>query len=406
MLQSEFFAQIQKDELEDCLRECQTPCYVYFGTILNMQLSRIHKCLGDGFEVHYALKANSNSQLLAELAKAGIGADVASGGELKLALAAGFGPEKIEFSGPGKRIEELRLAVDAGVGSINIENLAEIELISDLAQNSGKIASIGIRLNPGAASGKTGMRMSGDTQFGLNIEAAKVALEKIKAHGSFLRFTGYHAHLASQELNARDLVASYKLILDCVHELTASSLMQPSKINFGGGWGITYFEKQSALDLNSFQSGLSELLAEEKYADLLNETRLLVEPGRFISGECGIFAARVLYCKDTETSSFVVLDGGMNANYLLAGGMGQVIQRNFQMDVVQMQSRPLVIARKVNVAGPLCTPQDILARNWSTEYDIQPGDIMVFFNCGAYGPSASPVNFLGQEPPQEYYIGD
>jgi len=402
MKRAAFYELVERATLADLISKADTPCYFYVADILRHQIDRVRACVGQRFEMHYALKANPHPEILRTLFANGVGADVASANELRMSLAAGAAPEMIEFSGPGKRAQELELAVDAGIGAINIENLAEVDEIADIAARLGKRARVGLRLNPGKTAGSTGMRMSGDTQFGLTMQDAAQALERIRTRASHLDFTGFHAHLASQELNADKIFANFETVITCARALAKSAGVAVRKINFGGGWGIDYFDKQGPLDLYL----LGQKLADLDTSGFDDGLKLIIEPGRFLTGECGVFVTRVLYRKATESSEYLITDGGMNANYILAGGMGQVIKRNFEMDVFPARQRPEIAPHAINIAGPLCTPQDVLAAQYETNQDIQPGDAIVFFNSGAYGPTASPINFLGHDHSQEWFIDD
>lgn len=404
MNKKKFYTNVSKQSLNEIIDELRTPCYLFSKKILGQQISKLKSCTKGNFKINYALKANPNPDILKELAAAGVGADVASGGELLAALSNGIPASEIEFSGPGKRIEELTQAIESGVGSINIENLDEIDHILLICNQKTLTANIGIRINPEFIDGRTGMKMAGDTQFGLTIPQVKKAMQKIESSRSCLVFSGFHAHLASQELNAQILVDNMRLVIKVVIDLMDGSLLKLRKINFGGGWGIRYFPNQQDLDLDLMCNLLDELIQSNDYKALPKDIELNIEPGRFISGESGVFATRVLYRKMSKTKEFLITDGGMNANYLLAGGMGQVIRRNFEIDLLASETRDTIEPVKFDIAGPLCTPQDVIATKVDVNFDVKPGDIVLFFNCGAYGKSASPINFLGHDVPDEHLI--
>ncbi|MEE9331536.1 MAG: hypothetical protein V3U89_04820 [Methylophilaceae bacterium] len=404
MNKNDFYAFVSKDELKKVAETYETPGYVYFKKILHSQISRIKASTHGRFDIHYALKANPNLAMLSELASQGIGADVASEGELSRALEAGFAPSKIEFSGPGKRVDELRLAIDNNIASINIENINEIHKIIEICKTLGTSANVGVRLNPTLEDERSGMRMAGDTPFGLKIPDAEIALKIIEENGHVLNFTGFHAHLASQELDANKLVSKYAIIIKNVIALTKNTSLKVKKINFGGGLGIKYFSNQSDLDLTLLASNLQALLSSPEAKQLPEDVHFIIEPGRFLVGESGVFITKVLYRKKAYTKEFLITDGGLNANYVLAGGMGQVIRRNFELDVLTKRDDKAETGFKFDVAGPLCTPQDIIASSVESDVEVNEGDYIVFFNCGAYGPSASPINFLSQKVPAEFII--
>ncbi len=399
----EFYEVVPRERVASIVRDVGTPGYTYFPEIVERQLSAVRTATRNRFEVHYAVKANPNPDVLSVLAGLGCGADVASGRELRLARAAGIAAEEIEFSGPGKRREEIDLAVAEAVGSINVESVEELSAVAERAREQGRRARVGIRLNPGALAGRAGMRMAGDTQFGVMQEQLPDALSAIAAQEDHLDFTGFHAHFASQELGADALVANMRILLDAVAGLGSEVARTVRKLNFGGGWGIPYFPGQQPLDVAALGSGVEDLLSDRTYDEVLRDARLIVEPGRFLVGESGIFSTTVLYVKKATTKWFAVVDGGLNANYVLAGGMGTVIRRNFELDVLEgvRDDRP---QGPYDIAGPLCTPQDVLATGVWRERGIGPGDVVVFFNCGAYGPTASPLDFLSHPRPTESVV--
>jgi len=404
MNKNDFYAVIAKDELSNIANSYQTPGYIYFKKIIGIQVAKLKACTHGKFDIHYALKANPNLSILTELSAQGVGADVASEGELRKALEAGFKPEKIEFSGPGKRDEELTLAIESDIASINIENIGEIDKIVAICQSLGKVANVGIRLNPVLEGERSGMRMAGDTPFGLKITDAELALKLIEKNTHVLNFIGFHAHLASQELDAAELVSKYTILIKNVLALMSNSSLKVKKINFGGGLGIKYFPNQSDLDLTLLSSKLKELLSSPEAMQLPEDMRFIIEPGRFIVGESGVFITKVLYRKKAYTKEFLIADGGLNANYVLAGGMGQVIKRNFELDLLTISNDENESNFRYDIAGPLCTPQDIIARDVESKVVVNEGDYVVFFNCGAYGPTASPINFLSQKIPVETII--
>jgi diaminopimelate decarboxylase len=386
------------------LAEAQpTPCYVYFREMLRSRVAELKSCLPSPFQVHYAVKANPNPALLRELAGLGVGADVASAGELERARAAGMAPGLIEFSGPGKTEAELSEAIKQGIGSINAEGLSELRSIARISRGLGRKANVGLRINPRQAGTSAGLRMSGDTQFGMPLELAGEALGFIKQNAESLSFTGIHVHSGSQMLASAVVLENFGAVLDVALEIARLEVLPIGKINFGGGWGIKYFANQSSLDLKRLSEGLKELFADRKYASLAH-VRRIVEPGRFLVGECGVYVTTVLYRKRGGEREFLIVDGGMHQNYLLAGGMGQVIRRNFELDVICRNPTAGPSGATYNIAGCLCTPQDLLATGFHTEREVQEGDRVMFFNAGAYGLTASPTGFLSHPPPAEIIL--
>ncbi|MBN1350782.1 hypothetical protein JXJ21_15295 [candidate division KSB1 bacterium] len=228
----------------------------------------------------------------------------------------------------------------------------------------------------------------------------------LKNHESHLHFTGLHAHAGSQVLDAESIAAYMKMALEQANEIYQKWQLPVEKINIGGGWGVNYFPNQKKLNLDHLADILMLILSQQRFRSMLGKTRLIIEPGRYLIAEIGIYAAKVLYRKKNSDREFAIVDGGMHHNYVLAGGMGQVIRRNFEMDILH-QKKSLEMQRsrfKITIAGKLCTPQDILAVDYESQAEALPGDIVVFFNCGAYGLTASPNSFLSHNKPGEIFI--
>ncbi len=398
-----FYSTVGRDVVKLLADAQPTPCYIYFKRLLRQRVSELKSCLPAAFQVHYAIKANPNPGLLQELSSLGIGADVASLGELVKARASGMPPSLIEFSGPGKTEGELAEAIKQGTASINAEGLSEVESVVRISRRLGIKANVGLRINPRHTTQSAGMRMSGDTQFGMPVELAAETLRFIKKQPETLSFTGIHVHSGSQMLSAAAVLQNFRTILDLALEISRLNILPIGKINFGGGWGIKYFSNQSSLDLKQLGGGLNELFNDHKYS-CLSHARRIVEPGRFLVGECGLYVTTVLYRKPGVEREFLIVDGGMHQNYLLAGGMGQVIRRNFEMDAISRNPAPGRAGAAYDIAGCLCTPQDILATNFHSEREIREGDRIAFFNTGAYGLTASPTHFLSHNPPIERIV--
>ncbi|HUL22605.1 MAG TPA: hypothetical protein VLZ10_14210 [Thermodesulfobacteriota bacterium] len=403
MKREDFYKIIPKEEIQKLIPQRELPAFFYFKKIVERKYGELLDCLPEGFEIHYAFKANPNRDVLGFLRSLGAGADVASLGELQLATEIGYPAEKIEFTGPGKTIEELSLAIDLGISSINVESNSEIKKITHLCRAKEKPAKVGIRLNPRANLSSSAMKMSGDTQFGITEDDLGEAFALIKNGTKLLHFKGLHMHLGSQFLEAEKIISNFKFILERAYEIASAYHVGLEKINFGGGWGIDLFGHKPPLDLTLIKKNLSDLFAGLKYGTHFKNTQFIVEPGRFLVAECGIYAVKVLYRKKGYKKEFLVVDGGMHQNYLAAGGIGQVIRRNLQADVVSGNGCSESTS-KYTIAGSLCIPDDVLASEIELPSEIKEGDILFFNNCGAYGYSASPLRFLSHPFPKEMLV--
>ena len=400
MKKEDFYRIIPKEDIEKLLKETELPAFIYFKKIVKSKYDELLDCLPEGFEIHYAFKANPNQDVLGFIRSLGAGADVASLGELRLAVETGYPIEKIEFSGPGKTIEELSLAIDLGISSINVESISEIKNIFNLCQGKGKPANLGIRLNPKTKSSSSAMKMGGDTQFGIIEDDLEKAISLIENGKAYLNFTGLHMHLGSQFHESEKLISNFRLILEKADEIANQYKISLKKINFGGGWGIDVFGNKQPLDLSLIKKSLSELITDSKYRAHFKNTRFVVEPGRFLVAECGIYAVKVIYRKKGYKREFLVVDGGLHQNFLAAGGIGQVIRRNLQVDV-HSKNNISSETKTFTVTGSLCVPDDILASELELGSNSSEGDILLFFNSGAYAFSASPLSFLSHTLPNE-----
>jgi diaminopimelate decarboxylase len=403
MRKEDFYKIIPKEDIKKLVKETELPAFIYFKKIVKRKYGELLDCLPGGFEIHYASKANPNQDVLGFIRSLGAGADVASLGELRLATKIGYPIGKIEFTGPGKTIEELSLAIDLGISSINVESISEVKNITDLCRAKEKPANVGVRLNPKVKTSSPAMKMSGDTQFGITEDDLEEAFVLIKNGTKLLNFTGLHMHLGSQFLEAEKIISNFKFILEKASEIISRYKIDVRKINFGGGWGIDIFGNKPPLDLPLIKKSLSDLFTDLKYRALFKGTQFIVEPGRFLVAECGIYAVKILYRKKGYKKEFLVVDGGMHQNYLAAGGIGQVIRRNLQVDVILENHHHNSVAQ-YTVVGALCIPDDVLAFELELPSDIQEGDILLFCNCGAYGYSASPLRFLSHPLPKEIII--
>ena len=403
MKKEDFYKIISKEKVRNIVKEIELPAFIYFKKIVKRKYDELLDCLPRGFEIHYAFKANPNQDVLGFIQSLGAGADVASLGELRLAMEIGYPIGKIEFTGPGKTVEELSFAMDMGVSSVNAESIPEIEKILNLCRTKKRTANVGIRLNPKTKPTSSAMKMSGDTQFGIIEDDLEQAFALIKDGSEVLNFTGLHMHLGSQFLEADKIISNFRLILEKADEIANLYEINLKKINFGGGWGIDIFGNKPPLDLPVIKRSLSELFADSKYGTHFENTQFVVEPGRFLVAECGVYAVKVLYRKKGYRKEFLIVNGGMHQNYLAAGGIGQVIRRNLQVDVIS-DNHYSERAAKYTIVGALCIPDDVLASELELHSDIREGDILLFHNCGAYGYSASPLKFLSHTFPEEIVI--
>src|SRR5918992_4117521 len=382
-------------------REYGTPFYLYHGEMISERVSRVREALGT--EVSYSVKANPSlgvCQLIAREREAG--AEVASSGELAVALAAGFAPEDIVFAGPGKTDDELRRVVEAGIFADNVESLGEIDRLAKIAKAMGREIGVGLRINPAAQLMGSQMRMGGTVgQFGIDQAELEEAVEKTLSHPELI-LRGVHVYTATQVFEVEPLLEHCRNIFEIALEAADYAGRPLRMIDFGGGFGIPYFEKMSEFDLASFGEGFRELLDAYRSDPRLEGCRFLFELGRYLVADAGVYVTRAVDVKQTRGKTFVVTDGGMNHHLTATGNMGQVFRKSYPLlNLTRMSGVPEEEA--VAVAGPCCTPLDMFGSNIPL-VEPEVGDLIGVFYSGAYGFSASNLGFLSHPAPAEVLL--
>ena len=375
----------------------RTPFYAYDKSLLDQRAQLLRSVLPSDIDLHYAIKANPMPALVAHMAQLVDGLDIASGGEMKVALGTGVDPANISFAGPGKSETELEQAVAAGI-LLNVESRREIEVLRRVSREQGKPARVAIRVNPDFELKSSGMRMGGGPkQFGIDAELVPALLQEVARLG--LSFEGFHIYSGSQNLKSESICESQQKTLDLAIRLAEFAPSPVRVLNIGGGFGIPYFPGEQRLDLGAIGKNLDMLARRSK--DALPEARMVIELGRFLVGEAGVYVCRIIDRKISRGQVFLVTDGGLHHHLAASGNFGQVIRKNY----------PVVIGNKItgtrrevaSVVGPLCTPLDLLAERMELA-EAHPGDLVVVFQSGAYGYTASPRGFLSHPDPAEVLV--
>jgi diaminopimelate decarboxylase len=365
-----------------------TPFYVYDRRVIDARVAELRRALPAQIKIHYAIKANPMPALVCHMAGLVDGLDVASAGELKIALDAGTPARDISFAGPGKRFEELEQAVAAGV-LMNLESFREIRLIGEISARLGQPARVAVRVNPDFELKSSGMKMGGGPkQFGIDAEQVPEALREISARG--LGFAGFHIFSGSQNLRHEAICEAQVKAFDLALRLSEYAPVPLRTLNLGGGFGIPYFPGEQPLDLTPIGENLAAIA--RRAAERFPEAELVVELGRYLVGEAGLYVCRVLDRKISRGQVFLVTDGGLHHHLAASGNFGQVVRKNY----------PVVIANRArggtreitSVVGPLCTPLDLLADRMELAR-AEEGDLVAIYQSGAYGLTASPNGFLG-----------
>lgn len=379
-----------------------TPSFIYDKRVIDQKLDALRGALPTRFSISYSVKANPNLSIVRHLLSRGCGLEIASVGEFQLAIQAGCNPQVVLFAGPGKSEAELEFVLSNGIGEIHLESFVEAKRVADISRRLLVRANIAIRVNPAAEAEGGAMRMGGrPAPFGVDEEILDEILDTVLAD-SALHFRGIHLFAGTQILDADILVGQYRHGLAIARRAAHRAGAPLHTVDFGGGLGIPYFAHEKELDLDKVHAGLAALFAQVESDPDFSGTHFLVEPGRFLVGEAGIYLARVSDIKVSRGKKFLILDGGMNHHLAASGNLGQTIKRNYPVALANKLDSPA--EEVVDVVGPLCTPLDTLARN-VTLPRAEIGDLFVIFQSGAYGRSASPLGFLSHSAPAEILVG-
>nr|WP_075148125.1 pyridoxal-dependent decarboxylase, exosortase A system-associated [Thauera chlorobenzoica] len=375
----------------------QTPFYAIDRSVVAARVGELHAALPPAVKLHYAMKANPMAALVGQLVGLVDGIDVASAGELKVALDAGADPRHISFAGPGKRDAELRQAVAAGI-LVNLESAREIAPLAQASQALGLPARVAVRVNPDFELKSSGMKMGGGPKpFGVDAEAVPALLAEIGRAG--LAFEGFHLFAGSQNLKAEAIVDAQRRSFELALRLAEAAPAPLRFLNLGGGFGIPYFPGEQRLELAPVAANLATIAADT--ARLLPQAELVIELGRYLVGEAGVYVCRVLERKVSRGHVYLVTDGGLHHHLSASGNFGQVLRKNYPLALGNRMDE--AAQETVSVVGPLCTPLDLLGDRVSLPA-AQAGDLVVVFQSGAYGASASPQAFLGHPPALEVLV--
>jgi diaminopimelate decarboxylase len=375
----------------------RTPFYAYDRRLISERVELLRTHLPRQVHIHYAMKANPMPEVVSHLAGLVDGLDVASAGELGIALHAGARPDTISFAGPGKTEADLEAALAAGI-VVNLESEGEMERLAAIASLRGARARVNVRVNPDFELKSSGMKMGGGPKpFGVDAERVPDMLRRI---GELrLEFQGFHIFSGAQNLRADAIAEAQRNSVELALRLAAHAPGPVRILNIGGGFGIPYFPGDERLEPALLGRNLAGIL--EGLQARLPQAQVVLELGRFLVGEAGIYVCRVIDRKISRGHCFLVTDGGLHHHLAASGNFGQVVRKNYPVVVgnhVRGAQR-----ETVSVVGPLCTPLDLLADNMEmAKADV--GDLIAVFQSGAYGLSASPTAFLGHPPAVEILV--
>jgi len=381
-----------------------TPFYAYDLDAVSRQVAALRAALPPSFDLAYAVKANPNLAVLRHLRGLGLGADVASGGELRHVLRAGFPPDQVVFTGPGKRDEELAAAVEAGARVVTVESPGELRRLARIAEGLGRSQPILLRAAVSEAGRLERVRLVGDDgagKFGMDGGDLRMAAAEA-ASSPWLEPIGLHAFGASNVLDAGSLAAHVEATVDAARELAAGAGFRLQLVDAGGGLGIPYEDHEDALDLHALGARLATLAARLAEDPAARGTRVLLEPGRFLIGAAGAYVARVVDRKSVGGHDVVILDGGIH-HLLRPVLVGQEHRVRVLTGAASTAAASNAQRVPVTIAGPLCSGLDVFAQSAVMALP-DPGDLVAVLEVGAYGATESMPFFLSHPLPPEIVL--
>jgi diaminopimelate decarboxylase len=374
-----------------------TPIYIYDAAIFETKYKKLRQALPPSVDIFFAIKSNPSLAVASLFRGLGAGVDLASAGELYTALKAGVTPQKIVFTGPSKTDAEIEAAIKRDIFAINAESERELERVDRIACAYGKKFPVGLRLNVGFAPKERTTVIGGTApqKFGIDGARASEAIRLAKGL-RHVELIGIHIFNASQVLDAQALINNAENIFATAFELSQKAKIELKYIDMGGGLGIPYTEEEHELDVAAFGHGLSEIIARYIAKGFSQNLRVLVEPGRYLTAEAGVYLTRVIDLKESRGQHYVLVDGGVH--HLLRPTWFPT-------------GHPVRVANKLNqpprqtysIGGPLCTALDYLAKNVRLPH-VEIGDLLAIFDVGAYGFTESMPFFLSHPTPLEVMV--
>ncbi len=378
------------------VKEYGTPLYIYDLDIIRKQYDALKSAIPKKVKIFYAIKANPNPSVCSFLRSLGAGAEIASSGELYVALKVGFEGKDIVYNGPGKTDEDIQYAIKSDVHIINVESLDELHRLNAIAKNEHRPIKVCVRVNPIQGVKKVKMQTGGGSQkLGIDEEQIKTIV-KTALSLNWIELQGIHVYVGSQILEEGVLLESIDNTLQIAGRMAKQFGLPPKCLNFGGGLGVPYNESEPKFDVENFGKGLTTLIHKASLLFDLSETQFILEPGRFLVSDAGIFLTKVISVKESRGKKYAIVDGGINHAFL----------------PIRMNKKyPTAIANKMNwpnentttIGGPLCTSMDVFTNEVELPH-VELNDIISIFNSGAYGFSASLLYFLSAPMPAEVIV--
>lgn len=393
--------------LSDWLKTQTTPAYLYNLAMVSAQIQRVRAVLPAAIRLHYAIKANPHPAVLRHLAKEVDGFDCASLKEMqRVAAQAPALMAQTSIAGPAKSEAELAFAIEHRI-LINVESASELIRIKGLAKQSQRIARVALRINPPFELKGSGMKMGGGARpFGIDSEQIPALINRIQTDADLkqvIDLEGFHLYVGSQNRDAVALCAGLNASIELIETLCRDTGFTPRHLNLGGGFGVVYHPhdktQNTPLNLNDLRATLHAIAdrAQAQWPGI----HLNLELGRYLVAGAGLYLTRIIDKKISRGKTYLLCDGGMHHHLALSGNLGQVIRRNWPIIAIDyLDAQPL---EPVEIAGPLCTPLDVLGQN-SPLPPLSVGDVLAVLQSGAYGLTASPNRFLSHPDCLEWII--
>ncbi len=393
-------------QIEQVVQQDKTPLYFYDFDKIESQFEQLTRFLPNNFQVHYTLKANSNLAICHHLAQLGASADISSTGELVAAIKAGFSPQQIVFTGPGKTEGELSFALKQNIGLIVVESVNEARRLNSLAAESGIKQDILVRINPTYRTDNSCEISQGNSNCTLNTEsnapiqlisesASKFGIDEQIVYEAIaeivtldnINLKGIHIFTESNLLDYQQLIASCQNTINIANRLRESGY-PISIVDFGGGMGVPYNNVDAKFDVEKFGQQIKLISDNNPY-----RYDYKFELGRYLVCESGCYVAEIIDIKESQGQKFFILDGGVHQLFRLS-----MMKASKFMDIV---GKERVTTEKVTLAGKLPTPLDIMVENVEVPHNAEIGDRIIIYNCGAYGFNHSLTNFALHNYPAE-----
>lgn len=379
--------------------ETGTPVFIYDADTISARYAAVREAF-PSFEVLYSMKANPSLAVLGLLRELGAGVEIASGGELFVVERIGFDPLDVVFAGPGKTDKELEEAVVAGIFAINVESFRELERVTRISKLVGIPARVALRINTSAGLSSAGggsagplheQMAGGPSKFGIDEE--KLDQLGRHMHEPGIELVGVHIYTASQILDANEVVANAERTAAAAHQVEQLTGREIMSIDFGGGLGVPHYEEETPLDLPALGARVEEVFAPFQKQG----TRLMIELGRYLVSDAGVFVSRVIELKESRGERYVITDGGINQ--FVRPVLMKVRHKAAVLN--RLDQRAAITAK---ATGPLCTPIDITSQDIGVPETTAIDDLVGIMNAGAYGYSMSPQLFLSHPTPAEAMV--